>query len=393
VHLLRNSANTNYSFECIPSARPHQWLYLFGAEGVVYSEAHNRFAGLDAAGVSAYRAFDAGANVEDLRSQSNVPSMASTPAADALDVIHALSQGIFPDEDASADWPAFDPTSNAKLGIANIEIHGIAISLDYPLGPLEHLCRDYFQNCAPTNQPSRCNLSVRPVQEGWAIFVNGHKFFSLQRKEQVGLGLMHAARSLLYAKGGYDIAFHAAMVAHGDCGVMLCAPREYGKSTLVAHLLTLGFGLLTDEPALLDLDTCSVASLRLPLSLKQGSWSLLRSEWPQLTNAPIHVRSDGIGVRLAHAPTERFCDRPHRLTHIVFPQYCPHSTTQVESLLPMQTLSLLNEGGMSLAKHLTHDNFDTFIRLVCQTPAYRFRYTSFEDVQRILPEFNFLKTT
>jgi hypothetical protein len=183
------------------------------------------------------------------------------------------------------------------------------------------------------------------------------------------------------------------MVSYGDCGVMLCAPREYGKSTLTAHLLTLGFGLLTDEPALLDLDTCSVASLRLPLSLKQGSWSLLSSGWPQLlTNAPIHMRSDGIGVRLAHAPAERFCDRPRRLTHIVFPQYCPHSTTQVESLLPLQTLSLLNEGGMSLAKHLMRDDFDAFLRLVCQTPAYKFRYASLEDVQLMFPEFDFLKT-
>ena len=60
------SPDTRRDFECIASSCPRQWLYLLGDEGAVYSEARNRFAGLDAAGVSAYLAFDAGAQIEDL---------------------------------------------------------------------------------------------------------------------------------------------------------------------------------------------------------------------------------------------------------------------------------------------------------------------------------------
>lgn len=384
---LKIPENANCGFERIPTTRSQQWLYLLGAGGVVYSEAHHHFAGLDAAGVAAYRAFDAGASLRDLQQYSNAHRTVTEHPIQILDelhAIHALARGIFPDGDVSADWPLLDTSVGVARGTINIEIHGIPIAIDYPKESLEYLCLDYLQNCVPTTQPARCHLSVQSTPDGWAIIVNGCRFFSLQQKEQVGLGLMHAIRSLLYAEGEYDIAFHAAMVAHQNCGVMLCAPREYGKSTLAAHLVAQGFDLLTDEPALLNLDTGSVVPLRLPISLKEGSWPSVLQEWPKLAETPIHIRSDGVKIRLAHVPAARSGDRPRRLTHIVFPQYSPDSHAVVEPLLPLHTLRLLNEGGMLLANHLVRDSFEAFLKLICETPAYKFRYTSIEDIKQLV---------
>jgi len=360
-----------------------QWLYLLGEEGVVYSEAQNRFAGLDAAGVAAYRAFDAGASLSDLRGFTDAGSFDLT-SNDGLETIYPLSRGVFPHEDIPAEWPAFDPSKYAGPCTANIEIHGIPILLEYLPGTAEDLCLDYFWNCARTTRPARCHLSVQPIENGWAIYVNGREFFPLRRKEQLGLGLMHATRSLLYAEGEYDVAFHAAMVAHGSSGVLLCAPREHGKSTLAGYLVSQGFDLLTDEPALLELDTSSVASLRLPVSLKQGSWPFLQQEWPQLGLAPIHVRSDGTKICLLHPPLYRYPDQPQRLTSIVFSQYTPSLAAQIEPLSPLRTLSLLTDGGMLLARHITRDKFEMFLGLLCVTPSYRMRYTSLEEARTML---------
>jgi hypothetical protein len=370
-------------FERISSACPRQWLYLLGEEGVVYSEAKNRIAGLDAAGVSAYLAFDAGAQIDDLKPLGDDHRAASTTDG-ALQAIHALSQGVFPDEDTPSDWPAFEPSQIKPSVTANIEIDGIPILLEYPGGQLEDLCRDYFRNCTISTRPARFCLSAQRKEFGWAIYVNGRQFFILQQEQQIGLGLIHAARSLLYAEGRYDVALHAAMVARGDCGVLLCAPREYGKSTLAAYLVAEGFELLTDEPALLSLDTLSVSRLRLPIGLKEGSWPILRPRWPQLAAAPVHLRSDGKRIRLLHPSQESSSRGSGRLSQIVFPCYSPAAPARIDPLSPFHMLRMLNEGGMVLAKHFTRTAFEALLKAIHLTPGYKLQYASLQDAARIL---------
>jgi hypothetical protein len=384
------SPHTEREYERIPCAYPRQWLYLLGDEGVAYSESGNRFAGLDAAGVLAYRAFDAGAEIEDLRLIRNEQQPVPVSGGD-LEAIHALAHGIFPG-DASAgespeDCPDPDPSLSAQAETARIDILGIPISLACPAGPWEELCRDCFRSCAASDKPVRRRLSAQPSETGWAIYIDNRKFFSLQHEQQLGLGLLHAARSLLYMEGKYDVAFHAAMVAFGDCGVMLCAPRECGKSTLAAYLVAQGFDFLADEPALLQLDTGSVSPLPLPISLKEGSWSILRPHWPQLAGSPVHLRSDGTQIRMAHPSQQSCSSRSRRLTQIVFPRYALSSPlAEIESLSPLYTLRLLTEGGLLLAKRFAREDFEAFLQLVWRTPAYILRYSSLEEARRMLHE-------
>ena len=354
---------------------------------MVYSESQNRFAGLDAAGIAAYRAFDAGVKVEDLRLISDRHGQETS--SEGLEAIHALAQGIFPDEsvDEQAEtWSDPDPSISRPKDSTNIEIHGIPISLAYPEGPWEELCHDIFRNCVRSDKPALWHLSAQPTGNGWAIYINDRKFFSLQHEQQIGLGFMHAARSLLYGEGRYDVAFHAAMVAIGDCGVMLCAPREWGKSTLASYLVAQGFEFLADEPALLHLDTWSVSALHLPISLKQGSWPTLRQWWPQLDDAPIHLRSEGTKIRMVHPSQGSGISQSRRLTHIVFPQYAPLSSAKVEFLSLLPTLRLLNESGMLLAKQFTRENFEDLLRSVRRTSAYKLQYASLAEAHRMLDE-------
>jgi hypothetical protein len=390
VHTVKEFPISECDLHRIACASPQQWLYLLGDDGVIYSEVNNRFAGLDAAGVSAFRAFDAGATLEDLR---RLVVMDDTSASnEGLNSIYDLSRGIFPAEDTPAQWPPFRSSKFKDAAIANIEIDGIPISLQYPPGSLASWCHDYFRSCAITEREARCCLSAQQTEGAWAIYVNGVELLPLLQEEQLGLGLLHAARSLLYAQGDHDVAFHAAMVARDDCGIMLSAPRECGKSTLAAHLVTQGFDFLADEPALLNLDTSSVKCLRLPVSLKQESWPILQQHWPDLANSPVHVRSDGTKIRLAHPPEERYSSLARPITHIVFPRYSPASEAQVESISPFHALCLLNNGGMLFARHIARDGFEAFLKLVCFTPAYRIHYSSLREADRLLREIGCFAT-
>ena len=385
--ILNTSVNTKPDFECVSCACQRQWLYLLGNEGVVYSETRRRFVGLDAAGVAAYRALDAGVPIEDLK----LVGGRSDAASDArLEAVCALTQGIFP-ADQAADEPQeewFDraPTVSTRQACVNIKVHGLAISIVYPPGPWEEICRDCFRECAVSDQPSSWFISAQPAEGGWEIYLNDRRFYSLRNEHQLGLGLMHAVRSLLYAKGDYDVAFHAAMVANDDCGIMLCAPRESGKSTLAACLTARGFGLLADEPALLHLKDWSVSPLHMPISLKEGSWSILQRHLPQVADAPVHLRSDGAKLLMVYPPPQHRAMRSRRLTHIVFPRFAPLSPPEFETLSFLQTLCLLSEGGMHFAKQFTHEDFETLLHSLVRTPSYRLQYTSLEEALQMLQQ-------
>ena len=387
---MNEASSTIRYFHRVATERAGQWLYLFGDEGIVYSETQNRFAGLDAVGVAAYTAFEAGATVDDLR-HVHARDGDSVVSAHALGAIYALTQGTFPTPDRPTELPRLESrgfvtsrTTNSKT--ESIEIGGISILLEYPSGPLEPLCRDYFRNCPPATRPPGCHLCAQRAGNCWTICVNGRELLSVQQEEQLGLGLMHAARALLYAEADYDVGFHAAAVAQGDCGVLLCAPRECGKSTLAAYLVAHGFDLLTDEPAFLHLDSCTVSSLPLPVSLKQGSWPSLQEEFPKMPLGPVHARSDGLKIALVHPPMERRPKRSRQLTHILFPQYLASAKGHIERSSPLQTLQLLNDGGLLLAENLERNKFEKFLELVCRIPAHRIRYASLKEAHAMLHE-------
>jgi len=174
------------------------------------------------------------------------------------------------------------------------------------------------------------------------------------------------------------------MVADDDCGIMLCAPRECGKSTLAAYLIAQGFDLLADEPALFHLKDWSVSPLHMPISLKEGSWSILQRHLPQVADAPVHLRSDGTRLHMVYPPPQHCSMRSRRLTHIVFPRFAPSSPEECEKLSLLQTLRLLGEGGMLLANKFTREDFEILLHSLSRTPACRLQYTSLEEAHRML---------
>jgi hypothetical protein len=363
-------------FCCIATACDQQWLYQIGENGILYSQKQNRVAGLDAGGLLTYRAFDAGVCLQDLR------EVAGSSQSSALDTIFALSKGKFPEAQEAEerrDWPPLVSPPDANAGV-----HGIPMRVELPGGETGVLGKDCFRSCPLTTQPARFHLRLERVATTWTIIANDQEIFPAIKDEQAGLGLLHAVRSLLYAEAQYDVAFHAAMVADSQHGIMLCAPRESGKSTLAAHLAAHGFALVSDEPALLHLDTASVSRVEMPISLKEGTWKILSDAWPQLVDAPIHVRSDGRRIKLLHPSSDHSAAYPQRLTHIVFPRYSASSPPRLEALAPMQALALLNEGGMLLGKRFDKEKFEQFLRLICATPTFVAKYSSLQEADQMI---------
>jgi HprK-related kinase A len=79
------------------------------------------------------------------------------------------------------------------------------------------------------------------------------------------------------------LIFHSAVLARGDCAVLLPAPPGSGKSTLCATLMLSGWRLLSDELALLEPASGMLVPFVRPVSLKNASIPLITQRFPQAT--------------------------------------------------------------------------------------------------------------
>lgn len=90
----------------------------------------------------------------------------------------------------------------------------------------------------------------------------------------VALLLWHVNQQAVGTSTGL-VRLHAAGAARGGRAVVLPAPMEYGKTTLVAGLVKAGLDYLSDEVVALDPATLSIRPYPKALSVDPGSWAVL----------------------------------------------------------------------------------------------------------------------
>ncbi|MXP44973.1 hypothetical protein [Allopontixanthobacter sediminis] len=92
------------------------------------------------------------------------------------------------------------------------------------------------------------------------------------------------------------IAMHCACMTVGDGAILLLGAPGSGKSTLAMFANECGMTLAGDDIALFDPLSGKIMPLALPLTLKEGSWSLLTAtSWRHSNTAPVQ-RQDGVTV-------------------------------------------------------------------------------------------------
>lgn len=128
-------------------------------------------------------------------------------------------------------------------------------------------------------------------------------------------------------------ALHAAAVCRNETGpcVLLPGPSGAGKSTLTAGLLSENFQSLGDDTVVLANGSLDVRAVPFGICLKNGSWRLLASRFPDISYQPIHDRPDGKRVRYLLPPPSARPDGPRAAAWIVFPR----RTDSVSALVPI----------------------------------------------------------
>jgi hypothetical protein len=146
------------------------------------------------------------------------------------------------------------------------------------------------------------------------------------------------------------LLFHAGGVQAGAAGILLPAPSGSGKSTLVAGLVGAGLDYLSDEVVGLSFSGGQLLPYPKPLTLKDGSFGVLRHLQPDMTS----VSADFLGPEWHVGPAAMRPDAigsPCAPTLVVVPHYAAGSITALRPLARAEAFLALAVNTVNLDSH------------------------------------------
>lgn len=180
------------------------------------------------------------------------------------------------------------------------------------------------------------------------------------------------------------LIIHAAIVERDGRALLLPAPPGSGKSTLCAALVARGWRLLSDELALIDVDSGKAVPMPRPISLKNRSIALIGGFWPEakmsaivpdtLKGSVVHVQPPPGNVQASRScPT---------LGWIVMPRYEADRPTELVPLSRGVGFMQLVDNAFNYSMH-GRRGFEVLTDVVEGARAFQFHYGgSLDDAVR-----------
>ena len=182
------------------------------------------------------------------------------------------------------------------------------------------------------------------------------------------------------------LVMHAAVVEKGGCALILAADPGSGKSTLCAALVQHGWRLLSDELALLRLESGTITPIARPISLKNRSIDVVRRFGPQFELSEVcHDTAKG-SIAHMRPPPDSVAKRnvAARPALVIFPQYREGSNMICEPVGHAYAFLEMVRHSFNFSL-LCGDGFDAIAGMLDTATACRMQYSSFDQA---LPEVN-----
>jgi HprK-related kinase A len=183
------------------------------------------------------------------------------------------------------------------------------------------------------------------------------------------------------------VVIHAAVVARADRAVVLPAPSGSGKSTLCAGLVARGWRLLSDELALIDPATGSIAPLPRPISLKNASIDVIRRFVPDARLSP-EVK-DTLKGSVAHLqPPQSSVREASRLAQpawMVLPRFASGAAAELKPLPKASAFMHLAGAAFNYDLH-GRQGFATLADVIERCSCFEFTYSDLDDAVRIFDQ-------
>jgi len=147
-------------------------------------------------------------------------------------------------------------------------------------GHLRHL----YGAFAPPRRDVRptIELVVRSVGEGWELDKGGQAVFRTQSWDELLSHVEWTINTTAVESLRRFYQIHASAVSKEGRAIICPASPGSGKTTFCFWMVLRGYRYLSDEIVLLDPDTRQLAPFPKSLSIKEGTYSLMRSLRPEL---------------------------------------------------------------------------------------------------------------
>jgi HprK-related kinase A len=175
------------------------------------------------------------------------------------------------------------------------------------------------------------------------------------------------------------LMIHAAVVERDGAALILPGAPGSGKSTLCAGLSLSGWRLLSDEFALIALDTGQATPLPRPVSLKNAAIGVIRERFPSaVLGVETHDTTKGTVAHLKPPPAavQRAGDTALP-AWIVFPEFQPGTPDRLEPLPKGQALLRLADSSFNYSI-LGARGFETGADLVDGCGCYQMNYSDLD---------------
>jgi hypothetical protein len=246
-------------------------------------------------------------------------------------------------------------------------------------GPSLQLLRALLQHLeidCEDGKPDEMLIEVRPLTSGAKLLeVDGLEVVRTRDSGLILGGIYQALLQRLHPDADLFALIHGGAVAFDGRGLGLPGASGSGKSTLVAALVAEGFSYCADDLLALGAPRGTALRWPVPLSLKSGSWAVLRSYYPDIENAPAY-RSKGFDARLIVLPDEVWHEPALPLAAFVFPNYQDGAELALERLEPFEALALLLNDRIWLGWPLQEQRVRRFLDWFGTVPHYRLTFGS-----------------
>ena len=189
--------------------------------------------------------------------------------------------------------------------------------------------------------------AVAPTENGYRISVDGAALGEASSVAwAIEVLLQHVYEEAVRRTRRFR-GVHAAAASWRGRGLLLTAPMDSGKTTLVTGLVRAGFDYLTDEVALIEVDTGLLHPFPKALTLEPPSIALMPDlerlippefAWPQRLRYhfnPEEIRPGSVG-------------RPCPVSHVIAPRYVSGGATALREMTRAEAVVVLAENALNL---------------------------------------------
>ena len=214
------------------------------------------------------------------------------------------------------------------------------------------------------------HLRVEGSTDHWKILVNEQEMFTGQGRDQLLSQTIFELVELACDVPDRLMVVHGAGLVVRGKGVLLVGPGGSGKTTLAAAINAQGANLLSDDVVPVDKNGMLYGS-GMSFCLKQGSWPILQTDFPELEHIPVLQRA-GKTIKFL-SPKGLQPHEPVPVSLFVFPKFRPDKSAGILPLSPAEVLQGIGAAD-SIVSAMDQQKLDALTNWVASAPAFRLQY-------------------